>query len=87
MPVFGPVYGERLPAYHRLDLRASREWRPKKGVLTFFLDVQNVYDRQNVAGFDVDFEFGLNDDGEIDIEAIHEIWGGIWPSFGISWEF
>ena len=52
VPTFGPINAERLPSYHRLDLRASREWRLQKGNLTLFLEIQNAYDRLNVAGFD-----------------------------------
>ena len=87
VPVFGPVNGARLPDYHRLDLRASREWTRRHGVLGFFLEIQNVYDRQNVAGFDVDFEFTESQDGPPALIPLEEVWGGILPSFGITWEF
>ena len=87
VPVLGPFNAERLPVYHRLDLRASREWRKKKGVLGFFLEIQNVYDRNNVAGFDEDFELELDENGEVLVNAVEEPWGGILPSFGITWEF
>ena len=84
---FGPIHGERLPPYHRLDLRASREWQRPGGTLGFFLEVQNLYDRENVAGFDVDFELALRPDGIVDVTTVNEIWGGIRPSFGFTWEF
>ena len=86
-PVLGPFNAERLPVYHRLDLRASREWRKKKGVLGFFIEIQNVYDRKNAAGFDEDFDLELSPNGEVLVEIIEEPWGGILPSFGITWEF
>jgi len=78
----GPLYSQRLPAYHRLDLRASRRWTLRRGELTFFVDLQNVYDRRNVSGFDA----------EIDEEAPalvrnEEAWPGILPSLGVQWEF
>ncbi len=82
--LFGPVNGKRLPPYHRLDLRASREWQKKQGVLGFFLELQNVYDRENVAGFDPD-EFDLAAD--VELVAVEEHWDGFLPSFGITWEF
>lgn len=82
VPVLGPIYSERLPSYHRLDLRASREWQKRTGRLTFFLDLQNVYDRRNVAGFDVSFD---DESGELGL--IPEGWPGIFPSIGVSWEF
>ena len=97
--VFGPVNGERLSDYHRLDLRASRQWQLKKGKLSLFIDIQNVYDRRNISGFDVEFEFAgcdpeadecepqIGSDGESPVIAVAETWGGILPSFGVDWEF
>ena len=84
---FGPIYGERLSDYHRLDLRASRRWQLKKGELAFFLDVQNLYDRENLAGFDVEFEVEEGEGGEVRVVAVEETWAGILPSFGIDWKF
>ncbi|MCP3961409.1 MAG: TonB-dependent receptor [bacterium] len=89
VPVFGPLYDERLPDYHRLDLRASRQWQLRGGKLSFFVDVQNVYDRKNVSGFDIDFEFevGVGVDDQVTVIPNEETWGGIVPSFGVEWEF
>lgn len=87
VPVFGPRNAERLPAYHRLDLRASREWQRRTGVLGFFLEIQNVYDRKNVAGFDTDPEFEVLPDGSVHFLPVEEPWGGFLPSFGVTWDF
>ncbi len=81
-PVLGPLYGERLPDYHRLDLRAGRSWETRLGRLGFYVDLQNVYDRGNVGGFDF----------EIDAEAgtvlrRPEEWAGFLPSLGVLLEF
>jgi outer membrane receptor protein involved in Fe transport len=80
---FGPLYSRRLPAYHRLDLRASRRraLASGRGHLTVYLDVQNVYDRRNPSGFD------LQVDDEEGVELIVERWPGIFPSLGVVWEF
>jgi hypothetical protein len=48
----GPIYGERLPAYHRLDLRATRRIALRDSQLRVFVDVFNAYDRVNVIGYD-----------------------------------
>jgi hypothetical protein len=80
--VLGPLYSERLPVYHRLDLRASREWRLRSGRLQLFADLQNVYNRRNIAGFDVTLD---EETGELLQEP--EAWPGIFPSLGLSWEF
>jgi outer membrane receptor protein involved in Fe transport len=79
--VFGPLNSARFPPYHRLDLRASRRWNVHSGRLTFFVDVQNLYDRQNLAGFDV---HPGEAPGLVALEAEH--WSGIFPSLGITWE-
>ncbi len=85
--VFEPVLGElnsvRLPDYHRVDLRASRTWEIGGGrKLGFFVDIQNVFDRNNVAGFDVEID---DEEGTVDFET--EYWAGILPSVGITLEF
>jgi len=79
--VFGPLRSRRLPDYHRLDLRASRTWARGRGRITFFVDVQNLYDRANPAGFDVSLE---EDEGVVLLES--EDWPGIFPSLGVRWE-
>lgn len=81
VPVLGRLNSDRLPSYHRMDLRASREWRLRSSRLTFFLDLQNVYGRKNLAGFDLGID---QDQGRIDAEP--ETWPGFFPSIGINWE-
>lgn len=81
-PALGTLNSERLPTFHRLDLRASRSWRLRGGECVLFFDVQNVYDRQNVAGYDL----SLADEGD-GIRLVEEHWPGIFPSVGISFEF
>ncbi|HET9225105.1 MAG TPA: hypothetical protein VFR31_00440, partial [Thermoanaerobaculia bacterium] len=78
-PVLGKLNSERLPVYHRMDLRASREWQLRSGRLTFFVDLQNVYNRENAAGFDLE----VDEDG---IVREPESWPGFFPSIGITWE-
>lgn len=85
-PVPGPFHAERLPAYHRLDARLSRTWALPRGQLNTYLEVQNLYDRANVRGFD-DFSFGLGADGEPRVDYDTLSWGEFLPSFGIRWQF
>ena len=82
VPVAGRRFSSRLPDYHRLDLRASRPWRLRSGTLVLFVDVQNAYDRGNVAGFDFDIDEAA---GTLTPQA--EEWAGILPSVGISYEW
>jgi hypothetical protein len=81
-PVAGVRFSARLPAYHRLDLRASRSWKLRTATLGLFFDVQNAYDRGNIAGFDFDI-----DEEAGTIVANAEEWAGILPSVGIGVEF
>ena len=82
VPVLGELNSKRLPDYHRLDLRASREWKVGGGKLGFFVDVQNLYDRDNVAGFCVEI-----DEEEGTAIFVTEFWAGILPSVAITYEF
>ena len=82
----GPFYAERLSDYHRMDLRASRAIKLRKGWLTVFMDIQNLYDRGNVRGLEIDDEWWVQtaDDRIVAIWPDAE-WLGIIPSFGVSW--
>lgn len=47
----------RLPAFHQLDLRLDRRWVFDRWLLGVYLDVQNVYNRQNPEGINYNFDF------------------------------
>ncbi len=85
----GPFYQERLDDYHRLDFRASRTSRLGRGQLTLFIDVQNLYNRDNLRGLDIsDPDYRYNQaTGGYDITFPETYWLPIIPSFGISYEF
>ena len=85
----GPFYRERLPDYARLDVRASRTSRVgRKGELTFFIDVQNLTNRDNVSGIAVeDPDYSYNPDTGWEISFPEEHWLPIIPSFGVSYSF
>lgn len=85
-PVFGPYNGERLSAYHRLDARVSRGWRLPLGHLDTYVDLQNLYDRRNVRGFD-QLAFELDPTGNVRVRSEEVSWGEFLPSFGIRWQF
>ncbi len=56
-PLEGPRYGERLPAYARVDSRITRLFPLGPGRAVAFLEVMNVLDRHNVSsyGYSPDF--------------------------------
>ena len=81
VPILGPRNSERLPSYHRLDARVSRRWQFRTSRLTAFVDIQNVYNRRNVAGLDVE----IRETGRV-VEK-NERWPGIFGSAGFSLEW
>ncbi len=81
-PVLGPRNSERFPNYHRLDMRVSRRWfKPRMGI-ELYLDVQNLYARRNLAGFDIEI-----DDETGELTKVAEEWAGILPSIGFTVRF
>ncbi len=57
LPIDGPTNGERLPTFHQLDLRIDRRWILRRAVLSLYLDVQNVYNRQNGEAWNYSFDY------------------------------
>ena len=47
LPINGPVNGARQAPFHQLDLRLDKTWTLPVLQLTLYVDVQNVYNRQN----------------------------------------
>jgi hypothetical protein len=47
LPINGPINGDRLAAFHQLDLRLDKTWVLPIMRMTAYVDVQNVYNRQN----------------------------------------
>jgi hypothetical protein len=54
---FGPLNGERLPDYQRLDLRTTRKLEFEKSRLELFLDIFNVTNEVNLRGYLYDLQF------------------------------
>lgn len=50
-PLYGALGSERLPDYHRLDLRIQKDFLFDTWKLGFFLDIINAYARSNVSGY------------------------------------
>ena len=47
-PLYGATDSERLPPYHRLDLRLEKTVSP---TFKYYLSVINAYNRQNISGY------------------------------------
>ena len=82
----GALNSERLPVYHRLDFRISRNFPLGGGVLQAYLDVFNVYNRTNLRSYFYFPQLGVNNqifvqrgDGEDLLPIL--------PSLGFRYEF
>jgi hypothetical protein len=64
-PTQDPFAG-RLPWFFHLDVRADRRWQREWGEINLYLDIQNITNRRNVEGRDVEFDpqhpYGYDDD-------------------------
>ena len=87
--VLDPRNAQRLDDYHRLDVRASRFVElPGGRRLEIFIDMQNLYDRQNLAGYVVDERsFTVLPSGDVGYVPNEEKWLGVLPSFGVELSF
>jgi hypothetical protein len=70
--------GGRMPVFHALDLRIDRRWHFRGAQLTTYLDIQDVYDRDNPIGYYWDFREGA---------PRYETALGLWPSIGVNVAF
>jgi TonB family protein len=52
-----PTNGSRLPIFHELDVRIDKVWKFSKWQLTWYLDVENVYNYQAPVGETYNYNF------------------------------
>jgi len=57
VPRYGEPGSERLPLFHQLDLRVDKKWTFAHWSLSVYLDVQNVYNRQNPEATLYNFDY------------------------------
>ncbi|HTL98368.1 MAG TPA: TonB-dependent receptor [Holophagaceae bacterium] len=56
-PIEGPAYGDRLPVYHRADLRLTHLFAWKGLRTAAFAEVMNLLDRHNAASYSYSADF------------------------------
>ncbi len=78
LPNYGETNSERLPPYHRLDLRVSKAFRFNSWELGIFLELLNAYNRQNLL------DYRYNED-YTERSSIYQL--PIIPYLGITAEF
>ncbi len=78
LPLYGPLGSERLPDYHRLDLRISAEVWSGLQKVEVFAEVINAYNQKNVSGYDYNDDYSSR-------EPVEQL--PILPSIGVRAEF
>lgn len=84
---YGHRNGERLPPYHSLDLRVSKRFDWKKGRFKVYLQVLNLYNRQNVHEYSYALQGKKTKEGKADYERQEEHFLPIMPTLGLNVEF
>ncbi|MFZ6178019.1 TonB-dependent receptor plug domain-containing protein [Nannocystis pusilla] len=49
-PIYGAYNSARMPVFHQLDIRVDKTWVRSRTIVSTYLDVQNLYNRQNAEG-------------------------------------
>ena len=86
VPIVGPRNAERFPYYQRVDVRVGRFIPTASGQLRIFVQVLNVFDRDNPCCV-TDFDFDSKPDGTVAVTPTYDTWLPRLPSVGIAWEF
>lgn len=91
-PVYGDLNSERLPVYHRLDVRAEFRRPTGYGYWILFVDLLNAYNQENVEGYAFspngnDLDSSTPDGFGEDVAVRSEIGIGFFPSIGFEIQF
>jgi hypothetical protein len=78
IPVYAGINSGTLPDYHRLDIRLSRAYIFNTWKLNVYYELNNVYQRKNVAGYN----YGVNYDKKEEVAQFYLPF-----SFGVEGEF
>jgi hypothetical protein len=81
VPDYDRLNAERVPAYHRLDVRIDRRFAFEGWNAVVYVDVQNVYDRTNVY----DYRYTEDPSADDNQRAVDNV--GRLPTFGFSVEW
>ena len=81
----GPRNALQLPKYASVDMRLSRTFDVRRGSLTAFVEISNMFNRRNVCCIDWDVE--ESEDGDLVLESSLDYWMPLLPAIGILWEF
>lgn len=61
-PVYGELNSERLPAYHKMDIRLDRDFHYSSWNMDLYIEVLNVYNRANVTDYEYEPDYKAKED-------------------------
>jgi outer membrane receptor protein involved in Fe transport len=82
VPIGGAPYSTRLGAFHQLDVRVDRHWAFESWKLTAYVDVQNVYGRENPGTVSYNYDYSESKAAADPLSIPF-----VFPSFGVKGEF
>lgn len=74
-PLYADINSSRLPAYHRLDLRADQKYSDR---LSFYYELVNAYAHKNISGYTYNADYSRR-------KAVSEL--GLMPNVGLEYKF
>jgi len=79
-----PLSSSRYGAFETLDVRLSRDFNVRRGSLTVFLDISNLYNHRNpcCTAYTV-----RQNEGQPELAARQRYWLPLVPSLGVIWRF
>ena len=81
----GPRNALRHNNFASFDVRISRRFETRRGTLSFFVEVTNLTDRENICCVDWDIDEGAG--GDPILERSDDYWLPLLPAIGVLWEF
>jgi hypothetical protein len=82
----GTIHGKRHQAYHRMDVRLSRYFDTRKGHISTYGEIRNLYNRKNIKDYDY-ININIYSPNDYSYEKEARGWLPIMLSFGIIWDF
>ena len=77
-PLYAAIGSERLPDYHRLDIRVDRNFKMDGWKMGMFFELINAYDQKNLSGYLYNADYTSR-------KPVYQM--KLMPSFGIKAEF
>jgi TonB family protein len=57
VPIQGPLYSQRLSAFNQLDVRFDKTWTFNRWKMTFYLDIQNIYNYRSEEAVQYNYNY------------------------------